>query len=139
MELIELIRTERADPPSGIRTMGLDRTHRWITELAPGRVVMAWLVDDLHDNLEGAVICSWLVAIADQALFFASNTLCGEGEGTRTEMIALASHHNVTGGTVQVAASIDDREGDQMAGSCSFTLEDGTLAATVTATISIHR
>jgi hypothetical protein len=40
MALVEAIRKEQTDPPSGIRTLGLDVTHHWIESLEPGRVVL---------------------------------------------------------------------------------------------------
>lgn len=51
-ELIDLIRAGKAEPPSGIRTLGLDGTHRWFSEIEPGGVELAWDADDGHRNLE---------------------------------------------------------------------------------------
>ncbi len=137
MELLEAIRAERADPPSGIRTLGLDVTHRWITSLSPGRVQFAWPIDDHHFNLEAAVICSWTVAVADQALFFAGTSLCGEGEGTRMADLHLQAIANIESGPVSVDAVIDQRIGNRMFATCTMTLPDGTVAARVVATLDV--
>jgi len=139
MELIDRIRAGEAAPPSGITTLGLDRTHHWITHLSPGHVVLEWPVDDAHMNLEGAVICPWTAALADQALFLASNTLCGEGEGTRMADLHVRAIRNMTGGTVTIDARIESRAGDRMFCSCDFRLPDGELAAQVSAVIDVIR
>jgi acyl-coenzyme A thioesterase PaaI-like protein len=139
MQMIEAIRAERAAPPSGIRTLGLDLTHRWITDLGPGHVTFAWPVGSDHFNLEHAVICSWTAAVADQAIFFASNTLCGEGEGTRTTDLHLRALHNIGEGVVTVVCRIHDHTTERMFASCDFILADGRLAAQVTATLDITR
>lgn len=138
MELVDAIRAERAKPPSGISTLELDRTHRWLTEVEPGRVVMIWKVEDRYANLEGAVICSWLVALADQALFFASNTICGEGESTRMRDLQFRHLRNIMAGSVTIEAVIDDRVDDDMIGRCSFTTDD-ELAAVVDVRIEVRR
>jgi acyl-coenzyme A thioesterase PaaI-like protein len=137
MELIDAIRQERSDPPSGIRTLGLDVTHRWLTQLERGRARFTWTVDPAYLNLEGAVICSWTTALADQALFFASNTLCEGGEGTRMADLHLTVFTDMTDGVIDIDASITERVGDRMFGTCTFTREDGTVAARVTAMIDV--
>ena len=137
MELIDAIRQERSEPPSGIRTLGLDGTHRWLTDLKPGVAEFAWEVDPAYLNLEGAVICSWTTALADQALFFASNTICQAGEGTRMADLHLKVFTDMKEGTVAIRAAITERIGDRMFGLCTFTLEDGTVAAQVTVTIDV--
>lgn len=139
MDLVNAIREERADPPSGIRTLGLDRTHRWLTVVEPGHVEMRWEVDDAYFNLESAVICSWTVALADQALFFAGNTLCGEGEGTRMASLGLDCIHNISSGVVTIDARIRERADDRMFGVCDFLLDDGRLAASVVGTMDVIR
>ena len=137
MDMIRAIREERAAPPSGIATLGLDRTHRWITALEPGHVELEWEVDDAHLNLEGAVICPWTAALADQALFFASSSLCGEGEGTRMADLHVRCLENMTGGTVTIDARIQRRVGNRMYGICDFVTADGALAAQTTAVIDV--
>lgn len=139
MDLIQDIRAGRATPPSGIVALGLDGSHRWLTTIEPGRAVMRWPVDAGHLNLEGAVICSWIVAIADQAMFFASNTLCQEGESTRTTDLQLRCIHNITDGLVTVTATVRERVDDRLYCWCEFILDGGRLAAAVTATIDIVR
>jgi len=139
MQMIEAIRAERAAPPSGIHTLGLDVTHRWITDIGPGHVTFAWPVGAEHFNLEQSVICSWTAAIADQAIFFATNTLCDDGEGTRTTDLHLRALHNIGEGMVTVEARVRDRAPDRMYATCDFTLADGRLAAQVTATLDVLR
>lgn len=139
MELIEAIRAERADPPSGIVTLGLAGTHHWLTDLGPGHAVFEWPVDDAHANLEGAVICSWTMALGDQVLFFASNTLCGDGESTRMIRCALDCLEPITGGILRIDGRVEERTGDQLTCRCEYHLEDGTLAAVLTAIIDIRR
>jgi acyl-coenzyme A thioesterase PaaI-like protein len=139
MELVEAIRAERADPPSGISTLGLDKTHRWITSVEPGRVTLSWEVDDAYLNLEGAVICVWTAALADQAMFFATNTLCAEGEGTRMADLHLRVITNVTGGTLDIDARVLERVGDRMHAVCDFRDESGALTAQVTAVVDVIR
>ncbi len=136
-KLVDEIRAGRATPPPGIATLGLDVTHRWITVQEPGVTTFVWTVDPAYSNLEGAVICSWLIALADQALFFASNSLCNEGESTRMRSLRFEQSANITGGDVTIAARIVDREGAAMTGRCEFELEDGSVAATVDAYILI--
>jgi acyl-coenzyme A thioesterase PaaI-like protein len=135
MELIEAIRDERAQPPSGIITLGLDVTHRWLVDLRPGHVELDWPVDDRHLNLEGAVICSWVAAVGDQAVFFATTSQCGAGESTRMLHFELTSHHNILPGTVRVVANVVDRIGGVFHASCEFRLSDGRVAATMAATV----
>lgn len=137
MDLINAIREERADPPAGIRTLGLDGTQRWITELSPGRVVFTWTVDPAYFNNEGAVICTWTAAMGDQALFLASNTLCGEGETTRMVEFTLGCLSNITHGDLTMTGVIDRRIDDKMWGTCSFVDGDGNLAARMTARLDV--
>jgi acyl-coenzyme A thioesterase PaaI-like protein len=138
-ELIELIRAEKAEPPSGIRTLGLDRAHRWLTVVEPGHVELEWEVDGDHLNLEEAVICSWVAALADQAMFFASNTLCADGEGTRMSDLHLRCVRNITGGTVRIDARVRERVDDTMVCTCQLVGDDGLLYADVTAMIDVRR
>src|SRR4051812_13314317 len=100
MEMIAAIRAERADPPSGIRTLGLEGTHRWLTVLEPGHATFEWPVDEAHSNLEGAVICTWTAALGDQVLFFATNTLCEDGEQTRMVRFSLDCLEPITDGVL---------------------------------------
>lgn len=137
MQLIDEIRAERAAPPSGIRTLGLDSTHRWIRHLEPGRVELEWPIDRSHDNLEGAVICSWTAAVADQAIFFAGTSVCAEGEGTRMVDLRLTCHRNIVDGPVSVVATVDDRVDGRLHASCRFVLPTGELAASVAATLDV--
>lgn len=137
MDLVNAIRDGKAEPPSGIRTLELDRTHHWITSLEPGHIVLEWPYEDRYENLEGAVICVWIAALADQALFLASNTLCGEGEGTRMADFHLRLVRGITEGPVTIDARIRDRVGDQMVCQCEFLTSDGQLAATVDAIIDV--
>ena len=137
MELVNAIREERSDPPSGIRTLEVDRTHNWLTRVEPGHVEMVWSVEDRYQNLEGAVIAPWTMTLADQALFFASNTLCGAGEGTRLERLAFALVRNINVGVeLHIVATIDVRVDDWMRGRCDF-LVGQDLMAYATAEIRI--
>lgn len=136
MALIDAIRSETSDPPSGIRTMGLDGTHRWLESLEPGHARFRWPVDDAHLNLEGAVICSWIAALGDQALFFAATSVCRNGEGTRMVEFTTRTMANVTGGTLVIDARIDRRVADRLFGRCTFS-NDGDLVAEVYATIDV--
>ena len=137
MDLVNAIRTEQAEPPDGIKTLGLDTTHHWITDLSPGRVVFKWTVDPAYFNLEGAVICSWTTAVGDQALFLASNTLCAQGEGTRMAQFSLENLSNITHGDLTITGLIDRRVGDRMWGTCTFVDSDGNLAARMNAQLDI--
>lgn len=138
MDLVNAIREERSDPPSGILTLGLDQTHRWITALDPGRVSFEWTVDEAHLNLEGAVICPWIVALADQALFFASNTLCADGESTRMADLHVRCIASITGGVAAIDAVVERRVGDRFACRCDFR-QAGELVAQAVATIDVVR
>lgn len=139
MDLIRDIREERATPPSGIVTLGLDGSHRWLTDVEPGRAEMRWPVDSAHLNLEDAVICSWIVAVADQAMFFASNSVCQYGEFTRTTELQLRCLQNITAGDATVVATVRQRVDDRLHCACDVFISDGSLAATVTATIDVIR
>ena len=139
MGLVDAIRQERSDPPAGIRTLGLDRTHRWITALEPGRVELTWPVDPAYFNLEGAVICSWIAAVGDQAVFLASNTLCGEGEGTRMAEFSVACLSNLSSGDAVITAVIERRVDDRMWATCTFVDDSGELVARMSATLDIVR
>jgi len=139
MDLIREIREERAAPPSGIVTLGLAGSHRWLTDIEPGRVEMRWPVDASHHNLEDAVICSWIIAVADQAMFFASNSVCRDGESTRTTDLQLKCLQNITTGVATLVATVRQRVDDRLYCACDVFLDDGGLAATVTATIDVVR
>jgi len=139
IELVEDIRAGRATPPSGITTLGLDRTHEWLTVVESGHVVLEWPVDTDHSNLEGAVISVWLTALADQTLFFATQTVCGPGEGTRMASLQLDCIENVTEGTLTVDGRVDQRSADRLHCTCEMRRDDGVLAARVTAVIDVIR
>ena len=138
-ELIDLIRAEKSSPPSGIRTLGLDQTHRWLDSVEPGRVALTWTVDDRYLNLEGAVICSWIVALADQAIFYAGMTLCGENEVTRMVDIRLTTVENINSGDVSIIATVDGRSGDDLLCTCDFRSSEGVLLARIAATVTVVR
>jgi acyl-coenzyme A thioesterase PaaI-like protein len=137
MQLIEDIRAGRATPPSGITTLRLDRAHHWLTEVAPGVVTMVMPFDDAHLNLEDALICSWLIAVADQAMFFASNSACAEGEMTRMQSLRFETMANITSGDVTFVAKVDERVDEVMHCSCVIRASDGSTAATVEASIAV--
>lgn len=137
MALVEAIRDGSVTPPSGISTMGLDRTHQWITGLEPGRVTMEWEVDPAYLNLEGAVMCTWLAAMADQAVFFASNAACREGEGTRMASFHLDVARNIGGGSLRLEAEVLNRMGDRMTARCELFDAAGQLAAVFNATLDV--
>jgi acyl-coenzyme A thioesterase PaaI-like protein len=137
MELIEAIRAGRGEPPSGIRTLGLDETHRWLDFVEPGHVQFTWAVDDAHRNLEGAVICSWIVALADQAVFLATQTLCADGEGTRMAALELKAVRNVSDGRLSFEARVEARTADRFYCTCRVSSDSEDLAALVTAEVDI--
>lgn len=139
MEFVDLIRSEKSEPPPGIRTLGLDRTHHWITAVEPGHVELVWEVDADYLNLEGSVICSWTTALADQALFFVSNTLCAEGEGTRTADLRIRCLRNITGGKVRIDARVREPGDDTMFCTAELVGDDASRCAHVTAVIDIRR
>ena len=139
LDLVDAIRAGRATPPSGITTLGLDGTHHWLTTVEPGHVVMAWPVDDAHMNLEGAVISVWLAALVDQALFFATQTLCADGESTRMASLRLECLSNVEDGVLTVDGRVDERVGDECHCTCELRTSDGRLAAQAHAVVDIVR
>lgn len=139
MELIDAIRRQEAEPPSGIRTLGLDRTHHWLTKVEPGVVELVWDVEPAYQNLEGAVICSWIAALADQALFFASDTLCGAGESTRMRSLQMECLHNITDGSVRIVGTVRGRTDDDLWCTCEFFDASDELLAHVSATIEIRK
>lgn len=135
--MVQDIRDEKAVPPAGISTLGLNVTHRWLTLVEPGHVVLAWPVDPAYFNLEGAVICSWTVALADQALFFAAQTLCGDGEGTRMQSLELTVGVPMTSGVITIDGRVLERSGDILSCVCEMRSSEGDLGATVTASILV--
>ena len=137
MQLIEDIRAGRASPPSGIATLGLDRAHHWLTEVSPGAITMVMPFAETHLNLEDALICSWLIAVADQAIFFATNSACAEGESTRMGSLRFEALANITSGDVTFLANVDQRIDDIMHCSCDIRASDGTVAAVVEALITV--
>lgn len=139
MQLVDAIREGRSDPPAGITTLGLDRTHHWLTTVEPGHVELTWDVEPAYFNLDGAVICSWIVALADQALFFAGQTLCAEGEGTRMASLGLDCIENIGEGALSIVAHVDERVGDRLHATCEMRTADQRLAARVTAVIDVTR
>lgn len=136
-ELLQAILDERADPPSGIATLGLAGTHRWLTEIAPGRAVFAWPVGTSHHNLEGNVLCSWTVAVADQALFLAGCGLMHDGETTRMQHLSFSSEQEFGSGVVTVDATAR-RDGDVVHGRCTVGSGEQVFA-TVLATLAVVR
>lgn len=68
MDLIRSIKDGAQQPPPGIVALGLDGGDRWIQNFEPGLARMVWEVYPAYFNLEGAVICSWLACLADQAI-----------------------------------------------------------------------
>ncbi len=136
-DIINAIRQEQATPPPAIATLGLDAAHRWITRLENGEVDLTWEFDRAYTNIEGAMLCSWTTALADQALFFAGMTLCDEGEQTRMSTLTLCCLANITTGPVRIQARVQGRTGDRIASSCSFVLPDGSTAAVVTAVLEV--
>lgn len=138
-ELVDAIRRGEVEPPAGIVTLGLDRTHEWITDLSPGRVRMVWEADSAYANLEGATFCTWLAALADQAVFFATNTLCTDGESTRMRSFRLDCHDNLTGGVLVLEAQVAERDGDELDAVCQLSTGDGAPIATFTATVGVIR
>lgn len=137
MARVGAIRARQAEPPPGIRALGLDVVHRWITRLEPGEVDLAWEVDGTHANLEGAVLCSWTTALADQALFFAGTSLCADGEQTRMAQLSLTCVENIRRGPVGIEGRVLRRDGNRMLGTCTFTSADGAVLAHVTATLDV--
>jgi|GEM_PF-5951850 len=135
-ELLQAIIDERAAPPTGITTLNLAGTHRWLTSIAPGRAVFAWPVGSSHHNLEGNVLCSWTMAVADQAMFLAGCGLMGEGETTRMQHFSFSSVQEFGSGVVTVEAIVT-REGAIAHGRCVFTDERGEHLASVLATFAV--
>lgn len=136
MALVDAIRNEESAPPSGIATLGLGGTHRWLTTMEPGHAVMTWPVDDRYLNLEGAVICTWIACLGDQAMFFAGSSVCGAGEGTRMATFTTTQIANVTSGELVVDARVVRRVGDRLHLRCDFTVDDEAVAE-MTAVIDV--
>ena len=139
MELVEAIREGKPDPPSGIESLGLTGSHQWLTEIAPGAATMRMPFSEAHLNLEGALICSWLIAVADQAMFFASNAACASGEMTRMRRLTYEVMDDITGGEVTFAARVAERKGDLMLCECQIINVEGREAARVAAQIEVFR
>jgi acyl-coenzyme A thioesterase PaaI-like protein len=136
MDLVNAIRSGQARPPAGISTLGLDSTHEWLTTVEPGHIEMTWDVETRYFNLENAVICSWLVALADQALFFATQTLCGDGESTRMASLQLDCVRSISGGKLKIVARVIERVHDRFYCECTMSTDDG-LGARVSAIVDV--
>lgn len=137
MALVDAIRNEEADPPSGIATLGLGGTHHWLTTMEPGRAVMTWPVDDRYLNLEEAVICTWIACLGDQAMFFAASSVCLAGEGTRMATFGTTLIANVTSGDeLVVDARVVRRVDDRLHLTCVFSVADEPVAE-MTAVIDV--
>jgi len=136
MDLVNAIRSGQAVPPAGISTLGLDSTHEWLTTVEPGHIEMTWDVETRYFNLEHGVICSWLVALADQALFFATQTLCGDGESTRMASLQLDCIRSIGGGRLVIEARVNERVQDRFYCQCTMSTDDG-LSARLSAVVDV--
>jgi acyl-coenzyme A thioesterase PaaI-like protein len=136
-QLIQSIKDGAQTPPPGISTLRLDGGPKWIESFAPGRAVMHWDVDSAYFNLEGAVICSWLACLADQAVFYATNTLLAEGENTRVASLRMDFIENVVSGRLTIEAVVVGRGADSLVTECRMLLDNGQTAVVATATSRI--
>jgi acyl-coenzyme A thioesterase PaaI-like protein len=127
MKVIEQIRAGAQTPPAGITTLKLDRGFQWIESVAPGRVVARWTYDPAYDNLENATIAGWIACLAEQVMFYATNTLIEAGEVTRTTDLRLTYLENITKGVIRFEGWVERYADDTMWVECRFTDEAGTL------------
>lgn len=132
MDIIQAIKDGTQAPPAGIVTLGLDGGERWIADFGPGHAQVRWDVDPAYFNLEGAVICSWLGCLADQAIFYATNTLLDAGKVTRIATMNMTYGDPVTGGTVLIDARVINHDDGQLISEARFTCA-GKLVALATA------
>lgn len=138
MQLIRSIRDGTQTPPAGITTLGLDGGERWIEHFEEGYARVRWQTDPAYFNLEGAVICSWLACLADQAIFYATNTLLDEGEITRVVSLNMTYGEPVVGDEIVIEARVISRDPGGMISEARFT-RDGTLVVLATAVSHIVR
>lgn len=139
MELIAAIKAGTQVPPAGIVTLKLTGGREWIESFAPGHVVANWDVDPAYYNLEDAVIAGWLACLAEQMVFYATNTLIDEGEVTRTVDFRLTYLENIEKGRVRMEARVDRREGNTMWVDVRFLSAGGALMTKAAATVEVHK
>lgn len=114
MQVIKSIKDGLQKPPEGIVTLGLDRGQRWIDHFESGFARMVWEADPRYYNLEDAVICSWLACLADQAVFYATNTLVEDGEVTRIRELSMTYLRNISSGRVVIESRVEGRSDNLM-------------------------
>lgn len=129
MKLIQSIKDGTQKPPAGIKTLRLDLGPEWIDHFEPGFARFYWNADPAYYNLEDAVICSWLGCLADQATFYATNTLTEEGEVTRVVTSQMSFFENITTGRIRIESRVQGRSGDTMTTIVHFYLPDDRVAA----------
>lgn len=137
LQVIEAIKAGAQTPPPGIETLKLDQGWKWIKEIQPGRVVARWDYDSAYDNLERATIAGWVACLAEQAVFYASNTLIDATQVTRTTSLSVELGEPIKSGYVDFEAEVETYENGTMWLACRFRFPDGRLAARASAVVKV--
>lgn len=138
MKVIESIKAGVQVPPAGITTLRLDRGFEWIESISPGRAIAKWTYDPAYDNLENATIAGWVACLAEQVMFYATNTLIEAGQVTRTTDLRLTYLENITAGVIRFEGWVETYKNDTMWVECRFTDADGNILVKGSETVIVR-
>src|SRR5262245_25197310 len=127
IDVIRAIKAGTQVPPAGIITLKLDLGWKWIDEFSPGKVKAHWEYDPAYDDLENATIAGWVGCLAEQIMFYATNTLIKDGQVTRTIDLRMSYLERIRAGRIGLEASVETYQGDTMWVEAKFRLPDGKL------------
>lgn len=139
MKVIQSIKDGVQKPPAGITTLRLDRGWEWIESFGAGKAVANWEVDPAYFDLEDAAIAGWVACLAEQVMFYATNTLIEAGQVTRTVDLRMSYIERLREGRVRLEANVEKYENGKMWVEARFTLPNGDLAVKAAAIVEVHK
>jgi acyl-coenzyme A thioesterase PaaI-like protein len=138
IDVIRSIKEGVQKPPAGITTLRLDRGWEWIESFGDGRAVAHWEVDPAYFDLEDAAIAGWVACLAEQVMFYATNTLIKADEVTRTVDLRLSYIERLRAGRIRFEANVEKYEDRTMWVEARFFLPNGALAVKAAAIVEVH-
>ena len=121
---------EGEEGPPHVRNLALPYPTSW----SPGRVTARWEVDPRFFHERGALFGGFLAALSDHVLAMATLSVLEDSEVFTTSDLRTSYFRPVTGGALEIEATVIHRGRNMIQAEVVFTDSAGKLAAKATAT-----
>jgi len=123
------------EEPPHVQSLALPYPDSW----TPGRVTARWVADPRFFHERGALFGGFLAVLSDHALAMVTMSVLESGELFSTSDLRTSFFRPVTGGTLNIEATVIHRGRNMVQAEVSFAREDGKLVGKATATQVVSR